>query len=364
MLPKQDEENMKISRPTLLIDKQRALRNIRKMAGKAARSGVIFRPHFKTHQSARIGMWSKKEGINKITVSSIEMARFFADHGWDDITVAFPVNILEIKNINKLIRQVTLQLLVESEETIKFLGKNIISPVGIWIKVDVGYHRTGILWDRQDDILRLIQLINRHDFLNFSGLLTHAGHAYHVQGIPRLRLVYEDSLDKLFKIKKILMSAGVQEVKLSYGDTPTCSIIDNFSGLDEIRPGNFIFYDAMQLLIGSCCEDDIALALACPVVAKHVHRNELIIHGGAVHLSKESVPDQNRQNIYGYATSWNGHHWGPVSRDNYVSSLSQEHGIIRAHSTFFKQIKTGDILTVIPVHSCLCMNLMRRFRVI
>lgn len=334
------------------------------MAHKAFQNGISFRPHFKTHQSARIGKWFRKEGISKITVSSVEMADYFADNGWDDITIAFPVNILEISEINQLAKKIKLGLLAESNETIKFLGENLRAPAGIWIKVDVGYHRTGIPWDRQSEILALIRSIEKQDLLTFKGLLTHAGHAYHVRGIPELRSVYEDSVHKLSQVKRFLLGKGIQQVQLSYGDTPTCSIIDNFSGLDEIRPGNFVFYDIMQLLIGSGMENQIAAALACPVVAKHAARHEMVIYGGAVHLSKESLTNSAGQKIFGYVTSWDGTHWDSISSDCYVTSLTQEHGIIRSGKTFFNQVNIGDVVAIIPVHSCLTMNLMRHYRVI
>jgi len=32
-------------------------------------------------------------------------------------------------------------------------------------------------------------------------------------------------------------------LKISYGDTPTCCVSENFPGVDELRPGNFIFFD-------------------------------------------------------------------------------------------------------------------------
>jgi len=33
--------------------------------------------------------------------------------------------------------------------------------------------------------------------------------------------------------------------------------------VDEIRPGNFVFYDLMQYRIGSCSVGQIAVAMAC-----------------------------------------------------------------------------------------------------
>ena len=68
-----------IIKPTLLLDKARCLQNIQKMVEKAQKAGVILRPHFKTHQSHEVGNWMKDAGITKATVSSLAMAKYFAD---------------------------------------------------------------------------------------------------------------------------------------------------------------------------------------------------------------------------------------------------------------------------------------------
>ena len=94
--------SMNIIKPTLLVDKEKCILNIQRMAGKANKHNLFFRPHFKTHQSAKIGSWFKAEGVKAITVSSVTMADYFARHGWTVITIAFPVNILELVIINQL----------------------------------------------------------------------------------------------------------------------------------------------------------------------------------------------------------------------------------------------------------------------
>ena len=66
------------------------------------------------------------------------------------------------------------------------------------------------------------------------------------------------------------------------GDTPAATLCTNFNGVDEIRPGNFVFYDLMQHSLGVCAIEDIAVKMVCPVIAKHVSRNEIVIFGGAV----------------------------------------------------------------------------------
>ena len=90
---------MKIIKPTLLIDRKKCQSNISRMVNKSLKYNLNLRPHFKTHQSAIIGELFKDFNINTITVSSVSMAIYFEKHGWKNITIAFPVNILEIDQI-------------------------------------------------------------------------------------------------------------------------------------------------------------------------------------------------------------------------------------------------------------------------
>ena len=121
-----------IKAPTLLLDKNRAQANLRRMAAKAAAQKVRFRPHFKTHQSAEIGEWFRAEGVTAITVSSMRMAAYFAAHGWEDILVAFPVNLREIEEIRTLSEQVHLGLLVESPESVERLAADSRLPAAVY----------------------------------------------------------------------------------------------------------------------------------------------------------------------------------------------------------------------------------------
>jgi len=69
---------MNISKPTFVVDKQKVLINIEKMATKAQESGCKLRAHFKTHQSAEIGTWFRDFEIDSIAVSSLDMAAYFS----------------------------------------------------------------------------------------------------------------------------------------------------------------------------------------------------------------------------------------------------------------------------------------------
>lgn len=353
-------DQLNIRKPTLLLDRTRARANIERMAAKARASGVRLRPHFKTHQSAGVGEWFREFGVEAITTSSVEMAQYFARHGWHDICIAFPVNILEIEAINDLAGRVKLSLLVESEESVDFLAQNLAHPCRAWLKVDVGYGRTGIPWPDTARLAAVAERVTRAGPLTLQGLLTHAGHTYQARSSTQVKTIYEQMVARLETARDRLQAAGLGPLELSIGDTPSCSLVEDLGQVDEVRPGNFVFYDVTQLEIGACREEDIAVALACPVVARHPEREQMVIYGGAVHLSKDSLAVANTP-IFGYVAPLTSTGWGPRLPGVYLSGLSQEHGLVKASPKTINRFKVGDLVAVLPVHSCLTANLMKKY---
>ncbi len=149
-------------------------------------------------------------------------------------------------------------------------------------------------------------------------------------------------------------------LEVSVGDTPGCTLTEDLGEVDEIRPGNFIFYDAMQLHFGVCQPEDIAVVLACPVVASHPDRDEVVIHGGAIHLSKDYFKDGD-QIIYGLVALPDEDRWSKPLPEAYVRGLSQEHGVIHLPTVDMQRVHVGDLICVIPVHSCLTVHAMRSY---
>lgn len=150
-----------IIRPTLVLDKETCLRNIEKMAEKAARHKLRFRPHFKTHQSAKIGEWFKQFGVEAITVSSVKMAEYFAANGWKDITIAFSLNVHELANINRIAATTKLNVLAENKEATLILAEKASEQMGVYIKIDTGYHRTGVPSSRTNIIDSILEIISK-----------------------------------------------------------------------------------------------------------------------------------------------------------------------------------------------------------
>ncbi len=351
---------MDIVRPTLLLDKDVCLRNIARMADKAKEKNLIFRPHFKTHQSAIIGSWFREFGVTAITVSSVSMARYFAKHGWNDITIAFPINILEINEINDLARDIQLNLLVENLESVEMLNKKIQHPVGIFIEIDTGHNRTGIASSKYFGINEMLSVLKTNPKFSFKGFLTHTGHTYAAQSKHDIYNRHFDAMLKMKALKNHYLHE-YPDIILSLGDTPSSSLCENFSGIDEIRPGNFVFFDLMQYKLGACHFDDIAVRLVCPVIARHGSRSEVIIYGGAAHISKDSIQNIDGKRLFGQVVVRKAKQKILLDERNYLYKLSQEHGVIRTTIQDFSQFTVGDLVEIVPAHSCLTANLMGEY---
>jgi len=342
-----------IKRPTLLLDEQKCRSNIWMMAEKARLNGVKFRPHFKTHQSAEVGEWFREEGVLSIAVSSVGMARYFAKAGWEDITIAFPVNIREIDEINALAEKITLNLVVTTDESARFLNISLQHPVGIFIEIDTGYQRSGIPAEKEEFVSGIIRSCNSFPIMEFKGFLSHFGDTYQATGSEEIKRIYNQGVALLTGLRERVCAET--PCLVSVGDTPSCSILDQFPGVDEIRPGNFVFYDAMQSGNGTCRRDQIAVCIAAPVVDIHPEREEVVVYTGAVHLSKERMILEGKE-VYGLVVAFTDTGWSEPLDGCYVKNISQEHGLLHMDPKSISRFQPGDLIGILPVHSCLTAN--------
>ncbi|MEY3395849.1 MAG: hypothetical protein RL346_2086 [Verrucomicrobiota bacterium] len=355
-----------MERPQLTVDLAKVQRNIFRVVDRLRQKGVFVRPHFKTHQCAAIGELFRDAGITAATVSSLDMAAYFAGHGWRDLTLAVPVNHGQLHAIRDFDPQVRLNLLVDSAETIIELH-DALSGIGdirmkrsVWIKVDVGYGRVGIQWSKEQELLDLVRLIGESDRLEFGGLLTHSGHTYDCRGREEVIARFEEGRARMLGLQRMLGDNGIT-APISMGDTPSASLAENFDGVDEMRPGNFVFYDLVQSQVGSCRTDDIAVATACPVIGKYEDDLKVVVYGGAVHLSKDSIMIDGER-IFGQLAlpAENGWEVVPLSEGKMVSCC-QEVSKLKVSPKVFERIELGKTVYILPAHSCLAAEMHPRY---
>ncbi len=344
-----------ISEPTLLVFKTTCQSNIRQIKRKADADGVILSPHFKTHQSATVADWFKAEGVDHCTVSSFTMAEKFARVGWRNILVAFPLNVRELFRLQQLCEENTVGIFVNSLETLSYLeGVSFSTKPEVWIEIDTGQQRSGISVGEVEKIQELAEAILNTSNLTLKGFYAHPGHSYHCRSVAEIQQVHDRAKSALIELKRRL--SGVFEASLCLGDTPGCSRADDFRGLDRVSCGNFVFYDLTQVAIGSCTIDQIAVAVACPIVDIHPERNQLIVYGGGVHFSKDRL-EENGRVIFGKEVRISEK--GTMEQAaGVLVSLSQEHGILQLPPHQTSHYRIGELVFIQPVHSCMTADLL------
>jgi D-serine deaminase-like pyridoxal phosphate-dependent protein len=349
-----------LTSPTLLLDEQIARRNLDRIAGKFRRLGIRFRPHFKTPQSAAIGEWFKAEGVTACTVSSLAMVEYFADHGWQDITLAVPANRRESQRLRALSERISLNLLFDDPAVPVALREAGVTQATWWLEIDCGYPRSGIRWDDEEGLKKAAAHCLR-DGVAVKGILTHAGHTYQGRGKEEVLRIHDTALKGTLQAQMTLQKAGLADLEVSFGDTPGASLSETFEGVTEMRPGNFLFYDLQQSVIGSCTLEQVAVALFVPIVSVHPERGEVIVHGGAVHLSKDSYELPDGKSSFGAVAlpkdSADPTQGWRLLDQTYVRRVTQEHGIVHL-GDHTAQFRPGDFLLILPPHSCLAADAM------
>ena len=328
------------------------------MVSKSKKLGSEFRPHFKTHQSIPIGRWFRDEGISGITVSSPGMAAYFINDGWDDITIGFPFYQGMIEALHSISKNCNLRLFLHEKKHVELLSNELKHSISALIEINAGYNRSGINYKDEDRIQSVIDAVDRANRLDFHGFYIHDGDTYSAQGQDEVFRVMNRNLKAFTRLKK-----QFPEVKYCLGDTPTCSLLeDQISIADELSPGNLIFYDLMQIGIGSCGFNDIGLLIKAPVAQEKSNTDECIIHGGAVHFSKDRIT-LNGTSTFGQPVLIDD--TGSIKKIEgaYLSALSQEHGTVKGLRALKNAYNTTELehLWICPVHSCLTANLYRSY---
>lgn len=355
-----------IKTPCAIVDLDILERNAWTMAAKAARLGVRLRPHVKTHKCLEAARIQTRGQFGGITVSTVAEARAFFRGGFTDITYAVPVAPQRLgEAADLLLAGCSLSLLLDCEETLADLeacasARGARFPV--LLKVDCGYHRAGVDPDSEEGAA-LARRLADSPHVSFKGLLTHAGHAYRSRDREQARAISVQERDAVVRLRARLEAEGIRVETSSVGSTPTMTAAEDLSGVTEIRPGNYLFFDAFQAAIGSCALEDCAFWVLATVIGTYPRRGELLIDAGALALSKDPGPTHVRPDCgFGVLAPEEG---GAPYAAMRLTTLTQEHGQVRGLSAAgLPGLPVGRRLRVIPNHSCLSAACFDRFHVI
>jgi D-serine deaminase-like pyridoxal phosphate-dependent protein len=341
-----------IETPTLVVDGPKLVENVRRMAARAREAGVGLWPHSKTHKSLAIAAVQREYGIAGLTAATPREAEVFAEGGVDDILIAYPPVGQRLARVVELSKRVRLRVVLDNGDTAVALDdacRRAGTHVGYLWEVDCGAGRIGnepgagaasVIAPVADSTAHAV----------FAGVMSFAGHAYAAESPEKIGDVAEGEGRAVLETASALADAGIQASALSVGTTPTTHQLEREGAVTEIRPGNYVFYDATQVALSVVSVERCALSVLGTVVARP-SPTRLILDTGMKALSGEVLSPSTKG--FGLVV---GH------PELLVAKLYEEHAIL--HSEEPIDIPVGERLRVIPNHACTCVNLHDRMVVV
>src|SRR3954471_9958442 len=283
-------ENLKT--PSLVLDITKVKRNAETMSRRVKQFGADLRPHIKTHKSIEVARIQTAGHSGAVTVSTLAEARAFTANGFTKITYAIPVEPGKFDEAIEISRDCELSLITDDVDVpgqLNDAAKRANVRLNLFLKVDCGYHRCGVEPGNQA-AFEIPRRITNASNLEFAGILTHAGHSYNCLTKAELLALARHERDVMAEFGEALRREVGPVPIVSIGSTPTITSVDHLNGIDEVRPGNYIFFDAFQATLGSCAFEDCALTVLASVVHRDRERRKLIVDAGAIALSKDRGP--------------------------------------------------------------------------
>lgn len=114
--------------------------------------------------------------------------------------------------------------------------------------------------------------------LSLNRNFTYAGHSYGANSEAEIDQITEKEVWVILESTKICKSIGITILKRSIRSTPTFKKADKIKGITEIRSGNAVFFDMIQVDLNIATREQCALTVVSTVGTKH--KNWIVIGAG------------------------------------------------------------------------------------
>lgn len=328
--------------PFLRVDRARLDRNLEEMAAAAAENGVALRPHVKTHKCATIARRQLAHGARGLTTAKLSEAEALAGAGLDDLFVCFPlVGTERLRRLRDLARSRRVSTIVDGAVVARGLAQAMRGeeqPLDVLIKLDVGMHRVGVATAAAGELAAVVRSLPQ---LRLRGVCVHEGSVYSEPDRSKRDALARAQVGVLVDTAERLRSDGHELDVVSAGATPSAMTSVAVPGVTELRPGNYAFYDAMQVALGVVEPARCALSVVCTVVSRGAPDRAIVNAGSKVLTLDRGAHGSSLLEGFGTVVDHPGIR---------VANLSEEHGWLTLEPS--EQVSVGDRLAIVPNHSC------------
>ena len=331
--------------PALIVDLDIMERNLRRVADYARAHGLRLRPHTKTHKTPALGRMQLALGAAGLTVAKVGEAEVMAATGTPDLLVAYPVlGERKLARLMEVARRTSVTVALDSSPAAQQLSEAAAVAgvrIGVLAEMDAGLHRVGV--DPGAPLLELVQEIERLPRLEWRGIAFYPGHIKTAGEGADLAL--EELSGILRNSLTLLRANGLDPAIISGGSTPTLFRSHEVAGLNEIRPGTYIFNDRNTVACGACSFADCAATILTTVVST-ARAGQFIIDGGSKTFSSDRLVTGGDDG-FGQIVGMPGAHF---------VKMNEEHGFVSLASGS-EELRVGDRIQVVPNHICVAVNL-------
>jgi 3-hydroxy-D-aspartate aldolase len=240
--------------PALCVDLDKMESNMATMRKKLAATGtgVVTRPHAKTHKCPAIAKLQLAAGAIGVCTAKVSEAEALFANGVEKILMT-TCNVsaskirraMKIRKANRTFIQAVDN--PKNAQDLSDAAKEAGIVADVVVDVAVGT-RSGVPADER--ALALAQLVDKLPNLKLRGMISYDGGAQHIKGFSRRAEEtlkrYEPSLRTFEAMKK----AGLNTEIFSGGGTGTYNIMPKVPGVTDVQVGSYIFMDAQYLEIG------------------------------------------------------------------------------------------------------------------
>jgi D-serine deaminase-like pyridoxal phosphate-dependent protein len=258
-----------VTTPALILDLDKAKRNIATMAAKFRELPADLRPHFKAHKSPELARLQVEAGAIGVACATVWEAVVVAEAGINDVLIANQVvQPDKVRAAAELARSHRLIVAVDDVRNAAQLSRAAVeagAELELLIELDVGMGRCGVR--SREEALRLAERIAELPGLELRGLQAYEGHCMLEpdpdQRVADARTANRQAIDTF----DFLAERGHPVEVLSAGGTGTYYVTGANPRITEIQAGSYTLMDAMHLpLVPAGFE--VAMTVATTVISR------------------------------------------------------------------------------------------------
>ncbi len=338
-----------IDTPALLVDLDAMEANLGRVADYTRAHGLRLRPHTKTHKSPRLGRRQLESGAAGLTVAKVGEAEVMLDASPADLLVAYPVvGSAKLERLMAVARRTRVTVSLDSicvAQPLSAAAHGAGVEVGVLAETDVGLGRVGV--SPGPELLDLARGIQRLPGLAFEGIAFYPGHitSYDAEGHAALRTLGRLIQSMLSDFRR----EGIAVRIVSGGSTPSLYHSHELPGLNEIRPGTYIFNDWNTVVSGACSPAECAASMLVTVVSA-ARPGQIIVDGGSKTFSSDRLTGAGTESTFGHVVD------APEAQ---FRKMNEEHGYIDV-TQCGRKFEIGERLHIVPNHICVAVNLHER----